>query len=119
MPPDEARQRDNPCQHTHRSVCIQNFRAPGRFVTNEFVQPNSCKLTNVEEHREPMQHNAPWVEGPLLNGAFATIFLRLSRFIIIILLQLFIRSSGDDREDPAGRKLISTDKTRYRGGLSA
>ena len=33
-------------------------------MTDGFVQPRSCKLTDEEEHREPMQDNARWVEAP-------------------------------------------------------
>jgi hypothetical protein len=47
----QARQPNGPYQHTHRSVCCQNFQTEAGPVTNGFVQPRSCKLIDEEEHR--------------------------------------------------------------------
>jgi hypothetical protein len=62
-PPDEARQPNGPCQHAHRSVCCQKFQSQAGPMTDGFVQPNRCKLADDEEHCEPMQYNARWVEA--------------------------------------------------------
>src|ERR1700722_1124917 len=69
-PPDEARQPDGPDQHTPRSVCCKNFQSQASSVTDSFVQPRSCKLTDEEEYREPMQDNARLVEAPAFRRDF-------------------------------------------------